>query len=382
MQALARQEEARGRRLAYLVQGEPDLDTPEHIKAAATEALAAGHTHYTPVEGLLELREAIAQKLETDNGVRADPKREVLVTTGGSLGLYLALGALVEPGDEVLLPDPCFASYLAMVRVHQGVPVPVPLVAQDGRFVWDLDALEARIGPRTKALLLNTPDNPTGTVLRKAELEAIAELVIRHDLVLISDEVYERFLFDGRRHVSPASLSPEIHERTVGVWSFSKTYAMTGWRLGYVSGPRDLIKPMSDLSQFSARCAAAFVQHAGLAALRGSQESVERMISEYERRCGLIVDGLARVPGLRARRPEGTFYVFPDVRALGLDSWSFARHLLAEGGVVTTPGVCYGSRGEGHVRLSFSCSTEAIRAGLEGITRAVDALGRGAPAAR
>ncbi|MBM4465475.1 MAG: pyridoxal phosphate-dependent aminotransferase [Chloroflexi bacterium] len=376
MMRLGREMEQRGEEVIYLVQGEPDFDTPPHIIEAAREAMARGFTHYVPGEGLLELREAVAEKLARENDIQADPKSEILITTGATMGLYAAVMAVVDPGDEVLLTDPAYGPYEAMVGLAGGRVVFVPLMKSDRGFYFVSEEFESRVTPRTKAIVINTPNNPTGKVMTRAELEMLGELAQRHDLIIIADEVYEKLVYDGRQHVSIAALAPEFKARTIVVNSFSKTYAMTGWRLGYNVANSALTSAMTKVIYQSGRCATAFVQRAGIVALRESQDRVRQMFQAYLERRRLMTDLLATIPGVSCPSPEGTFYVFPDVSSFGMGTWDLAKYLLNEVKVVTTPGRYYGVQGEGHLRLSFATSTANIRLGINRIGHALERLWR------
>jgi aspartate/methionine/tyrosine aminotransferase len=367
--------ERRGEDIIYLVQGEPDFDTPSHIVEAAHKAMARGATHYVPGDGLFELREAVAEKLAQVNGINADPRSEIVITTGATLGLFVAIMALVNPGDEVLLTDPAFGPYEAMIGLAGGRSVYVPLLKSDGSFYLVKDAFEQRITPRTKALVLNTPNNPMGKVLTRAELEMVGELAEKHDLIIIADEVYEALVYDGHQHTSIASLSPELKARSIVVNSFSKTYAMTGWRLGYNVANPALASAMTKVIYQSGRCASEFVQWAGIIALRGSQACVEDMHRAYAERRELITELLEARPGVSCVSPEGAFYAFPDVSSFGLGTWDLAEYLLDTARIVTTPGRYYGLQGEGHLRLSFASSLENIRLGIERMGQALEQLG-------
>lgn len=375
MKRLATEMEERGKQVVYLVQGEPDFDTPSHIIEAAREAMAHGFTHYVPGEGILELREAVAEKLARDNGIQVDPGSEILITTGAALGLFAAMMAVVNPGDEVLLTDPAYGPYEAIVGLVGGQAVFVPLVEEDDQFHLVSEEFEKRISPRTKAVVINTPNNPTGKVMTRAELEGLAEFALRHDLTIIADEVYEKLVYNGHQHLSIAALSPEIKARTILVNSFSKTYAMTGWRLGYNVASPALTSAMTKVVYQSARCATAFVQHAGIAALEGPQKCVQEMLGTYAERRELITELVASIPGVRCPSPEGAFYVFPDVSSFGIDTWDLAKYLLREAKVVVTPGAYYGTQGEGHLRLSFATSTEDIQRGIKAIKQALERIG-------
>jgi aspartate/methionine/tyrosine aminotransferase len=369
--ARARALEAQGREIIHLEIGEPDFDTPDHIKAAAKRALDEGHTHYVAAAGIPELREAIAEYISTSRGIDVDPE-EVVVTPGAKPIIFFTILACVDEGDEVLYPDPGFPIYESMIRFVGGRPIPMPL-NEERDFRIDVEGVVERIGPRTKMVILNSPQNPTGGVLERSDLEAIADRVKhRDDLVVLSDEVYCQIIYEGR-HESIASL-PDMKERTIILDGFSKTYAMTGWRLGYGVMRRDLAEKVTRLMINSNSCTAAFTQVAGVAALRGPQDSVKAMVEEFRRRRDLIVEGLNRISGFRCRRPRGAFYVFPYIGGLGLKAGELVDLLLERAGVAALPGTAFGHYGEGYLRLSFANSRENLVRALERIGEAVAAL--------
>ncbi len=369
---LAREIEKAGHKVVRLVQGEPDFDTPNHIKKAAEAALAKGMTHYSPVEGLEEVRHIVAEKIKRDLGINYTPEKEVLITEGGTLGLFIAFMALINPGDEVLLPEITFGPYLNMLSLAEGKPVFIPVERKGKYFVIHWEKISRLATPRTKAVLLNDPQNPLGIVMSKKELELVGEMALKKDLMVISDEVYEKLVFDGLKHISIASLSEELKERTVLVNSFSKTYAMTGWRIGYNAANPELTRAMSRIYQGSARCAAPFTQMAVKAAIEGSQDCVEEMRLKYDERRKALYNGLAAIEGMVVPYPQGAFYIFADVRAFGMSSWDLTLHILQEGHVVVSPGSYYGPGGEGYIRFSYATPKEEILIGLEGIKRALD----------
>ncbi len=356
---------ATGATVISLMRGEPDLPTPAHIAAAATAALARGRTGYPDNRGEMILREAVATKLQRDNGVGYDPGTEILVTTGATFGIYAALTALLNEGDEVLLPDPVYDAYHSPIHLAGGRPRPVHSTLVSGRFVIDPAALDAAVTPATKALLLNTPWNPVGTVLTSAELQAIADVVIRHNLVLVSDEIYEAIVYDGHHHVSPASLSPELRARTVLVNSLSKTYAMTGWRVGYCAGPAELIHAMFLVLQQSSRGPATFIQDAAAEALAGPQHAVDAMRREYSTRRQTVLGALDGLPRARVLAPEGGFFAMVDIRDTGVPSNDARLRLLHEAGVVVAHGSAYGPGGEGTLRVSFASGGDTLARGLD-----------------
>jgi aspartate aminotransferase len=364
-----------------LMRGQPDTPTPAHIVVAAERALRAGRTGYPDNQGEPALRQAVAEKLARDNGLTYDPEREILITDGATAGLCTALATLLRPGDEVLLPDPIYDAYVSPIALWGGRPIGVRAAIRAGRFTLDCNALEEAATARTKMVLLNTPWNPTGTVFTRAELEQILEFAAARDLVIVSDEIYEALVYDGRRHVSPAAVSAEGRERTVLVNSLSKTYAMTGWRVGYVAGPAPVIAAMLLVLQQFSRGPATFVQDAAACALRSDQESVRRMNTEYQQRRDAVVNGLQGISGVTPLVPEGGLFVMLDVRGLGLPSDELRRRLLLEDGVIVIHGAAYGPGGEGTLRVSFAAGGETLLRGVgrlrEGLLRlAIERLGK------
>lgn len=353
----ARALEAQGRNIVHLEIGEPDFETPPHVAEAGKRAIDQGVTHYGPPQGLPEMREAAAEYISATRGIPVDPAR-VCVTPGAKPILYFVMLAVLEPGDEVICPDPGFPIYESVIRFCEAVPVPVPLVEQRG-FSFDLDVLRDRLSPQTKLLILNSPQNPTGGVIPAADIRAIAEMVRHRDLLILSDEIYTR-IFYGERPESIASI-PGIAEKTVILDGFSKTYAMTGWRLGYGVMPTDeLVQAVNKLMVNSNSCTAGFTQKAGIAALKGPQEDVEKMVAEFRRRRDAFVAGLNTIPGFRCPVPEGAFYAFPNITGTGLASKELAGRLLTEAGVACLNGASFGGHGEGYLRFSIANSYENL----------------------
>jgi aspartate aminotransferase len=350
--------------VASLMRGEPDFRTPAHICEAAIQALGKGRTSYPDNRGEPGLREAIALKLSRDNGLSYNPASEILVTTGATLGIYAALTALVSDGDEVLLPDPIYDAYQSPVLLAGGQVRPVRAAIEGGRFRLTVEALEAAVSPASRVLLLNSPWNPVGTVLNEAELRAIADFVAHRNLILISDEIYEAIVYEGHRHISPAALEP-LRSRTVIVNSLSKTYAMTGWRVGYCAAPEPLIQTMFLVLQQSSRGPATFVQDAAAVALTASQECVGEMRREYAERRSRALAALSGISGVRALAPEGGFFLMADARETGLSSNEIRRRLLEEHGVAVVHGAAYGAGGEGTLRVSFASGGENLARGLD-----------------
>jgi aspartate aminotransferase len=370
--AKAKAVEAQGRSVVHLEIGEPDFPTPAHIIEAAIQALHRGATHYTPSAGIPELREAIAEDAGRRRGIDVRAS-EVVVTPGAKPILFFSLLALVNPGEEVVYPDPGFPIYESVINFIGAKPVPIPL-REASDFHFDVDLLRQAVGAQTRLIILNSPQNPTGGVLDRRAIEDIAELAQRHDCWVLSDEIYSRLLYEGE-HVSIASL-PGMRERTIILDGFSKTYAMTGWRLGYGLMPEELTEPVTRLMVNSASCTAAFTQHAGIAALQGPQEPVAAMLAEFRARRKLVIDGLNAIPGISCRWPKGAFYAFPNIAGLGLSSAELADRLLLEHGVATLSGSSFGAAGEGYLRLSYANSQENLTEALQRIGEAAAALAR------
>lgn len=348
--------------------GDPDFGPPEHISSETIRAVRAGITHYSPSRGVPELLAAIAVKLREENGVVADPATDIIVTPSSKHALFIAMMAILDPGDDILIPTPSWVSYQSMARLAGARPVPVELGADDG-FTISRGRMEAALTPRTRAVMVNTPNNPTGHVIGEREAVDLAEFVADHDLLLVTDEIYEKIIYRDARHLSMASL-PGCAGRTLTVNGFSKAYAMPGWRLGYVAGPADIVSAMLAVHQHTVACAGSFVQHGAIAALTGPQGAVRGMVEEYAARADLIVRGLNALPGVTCRPPDGAFYAFPDIRGTGYGSSErFAERLLVEAGIAVTPGAAFGSGGEGHVRLSFATSKAVLEDVLGGMAR-------------
>jgi aspartate/methionine/tyrosine aminotransferase len=369
--ARARALEAQGRSIVHLQIGEPDFDTPAHAREAAKRALDAGETHYAPFAGIPALREAIAADVTARKGFAADPA-QVFVTVGGKGVMLYAILGLVDPGDEVIVPDPGYPIYESLTRFIGATPVPIPIrMAKDFRL--DVDELASLVTPRTRLLVINSPANPTGGVLTRGDIEAIAELAIRHDLWVLADEIYGRILYDGAEHVSIGSL-PGMAERTIVLDGFSKTFAMTGWRLGYAVVPPSLVGTYGQLIINTISCAPTFAQVGAVAALTGPQDDVDAMVVEFRARRDLIVAGLNEIPGIRCATPVGAFYVFPDVSGTGLPGSELAERLLHEAGVCVLAGTAFGGYGDDHIRISYATSRENLTEALRRIRGFVDGL--------
>lgn len=353
--------------------GEPDFDTPEFIREAAKKAMDKGCTHYTAIAGISELREAIAEKLGEENGIEADPEKEILVTCGGYHAIFAVFNVLLNPGDEVILTDPAWSAYYSVAK-FVGAKIIYCHLHEDRGFKPDVGELENKITDKTKLIVLNTPQNPTGAVLDKKTLEEIANIIRKRNVILLSDEVYEKIIFDGEKHFSIASI-PDIKDKVITVFSFSKTYAMTGWRVGYVVANSTFTEHMKKMVSISTVCASSIAQYAALAALKGPQDVVMKMIKEYEYRRNLIVSELNKINGVKCFKPRGAFYVFPDFSEISKDSMSLAMHILEKARVVTVPGVIFGPKvGEGHLRLSFATSRKNLREAVKRIKEIVSEL--------
>jgi len=351
--------------------GQPDFDTPEFIRTAAKKALDEGFTRYPPAKGFLDLRQALAAKLQAENGIEADPATEIFVAVGAMQVIFGTGLHLIDPGDEVIVIDPGY-DYYSQIRLFGGVPVRVPAHAAN-RFKVDPDDLAAAVTNRTKLIVLNTPSNPTGAMLDEPTLRSIAALAQERDLWVLSDEAYEHIVFGDLRHRSIASF-PGMKDRTISAFTLSKSYAMTGWRVGYAVAPAALIAEMEKLMEHMVSGVTAVAQRAALAAVTGDQDCVRQMVGEYVRRRTLVHEGLNAIPGVSCLRPEGTFYAFPDFSAFGLTSWELARYLVREYGVALVPGSIFGRNGEHFLRLSFAAGEDELRRGIERIRAGVAAL--------
>jgi len=370
--AKARALEAQGKEIVHLEIGEPDFDTPKHIVEAGVEALRDGHTHYGPTPGLPELREAIARNSREVRGIDTDPGH-VVVTPGAKPIMFYVILALSEPGVEVIYPNPGFPIYESMIRFSGGTPVPMRLL-ESKAYHPDLDDLAQKITSRTRLIIINSPENPCGSALTRDELETIANLVKeRDDIYVMSDEIYKDILYTGEHHSIAAF--PDMDERTIILDGFSKSYAMTGWRLGYGIMPPELVPHVVKLAVNSVSCAATFSQRAAIAALDGPQDDVQAMLAEFTLRRRLVTDGLRSIPGINCPEPEGAFYAFPNISGTGLTSAEFEDRAMNEAGVALLAGDAFGEFGEGYVRLSYANSQENISKALERLDAMVRSLG-------
>ncbi len=362
--ARARALQAQGRSIIHLEIGEPDFDTPVAAREAAKAAIDAGMTHYAPYAGIPELRAAVRDDVALRKGVEANTD-DVFITVGGKGVMVYAIMALIDPGDEVIIPDPAYPIYDSVTRFVGGTVVPIPLRMEDG-FELDPDRVAAAITPRTKLLVLNSPANPTGGVLGRAALERLAQLAVDHGLVVLSDEIYGRILYDGAEHISIATF-PGMAERTIILDGFAKTFAMTGWRLGYAVVPPWLSPHFGRLIINTISCAPTFVQVGAVQALRGPQDEVDAMVAEFTARRTLVIDGLNAIRGLTVSPPKGAFYAFPDVSATGLSGPGFAERLLLEAGVCVLSGTAFGAAADKHIRISYATSRDNLEEALRRI---------------
>ena len=356
--------------VVHLEQGEPDFTTPKHILKAAVEATEKGFTHYTEIDGTLELRQAIAEKLEKENGVDADPQTEITVTSGSQEAMLIAALGFLNKGDEALILDPYYPAYFEDVLIAEAQPVTVPLDEGKG-YEIELEALESKITKKTKMIWLCNPSNPTGHVFSRQDLEIMAEIAQKHDLIVFVDEIYAKIVYDGARHVSIGSL-PGMEDRTITVNGFSKAYAMTGWRIGYVVAGKRLSGILRKLHYYAILCPNAISQKAAFAALIGPQDCVQEMVTEYTRRRELVLNELEKIESLSYTIPKGAFYVFPNFSSYEKSDEVMASYLLKKAGVVTAPGSGFGRAGERHLRISYSVSYEQVEEGMKRIRKCLE----------
>jgi aspartate aminotransferase len=369
--AKANQLEAAGKNIIHFEIGQPDFDTFSNIGMAGIRAITEGRTRYTPPSGMPSLRQAIAEDCGRRHGIQISPE-EVVVGPGAKPALFFPTLALIEPGDEVIYPDPGFPTYEAMIRVAGGVPVAVPLL-EENSFSFDLEVFDRLVNARTKLIILNSPSNPTGGVMPQSDLEHVAEKAQHYDCWVMSDEIYARVTYDGLAVPSIASI-PGMQSRTIIVDGFSKTYAMTGWRLGYGIMPRELADRVGLLLTHSVGSTAEFTQYAGVEAILGQQDQVTAVVEEYQRRRDVIVAGLNSIPGIHCQTPQGAFYVFPNIKDTKMTSTELANYILEKAGVALLPGSSFGEHGEGYLRLSYATSVENIQLGLDRICAVLEKI--------
>jgi len=363
----------RGRDVISLGVGEPDFTPPPHILEASKTAMNEGKTHYTPSSGIMELREALVKKAKMDYNLSYDPESEVLITAGGTEAIFLALQALVNLDDEVLIPNPGFVCYEPNVLIVEGVPVSIPLLEKN-RFRFNATDVMSLITEKSRVMIINSPNNPTGSVLSYNEIAEIAKLAVERDLIVISDEVYEKILYDGVKHYCLATF-PGMRERTIVVNSFSKTYAMTGFRVGFAYGPAELISPMLLVHQYLTACVNGPAQYAAVAALEGAQDIVKNMVKEFDRRRQLFHSRINEIEGFRCVLPKGAFYAFANIEKLRMSSEKFTEYLFDKGKVVTVAGSAFGNYGEEYIRFSFATEYDKIEEALDRIEKTVKELG-------
>ena len=363
--------ERQGEKVLHFEIGRPDFDTPAYIKQAAIDSLNQGNVFYTSNYGTMELREEIAKKLKRENGIDYKPT-EVLVTAGLSEAVFAVLASILDEGDEILVPDPVWLNYINVPRMLDAVPVTYELREENG-YQLDLKEIESKITPKTRAIVIVTPNNPTGGVLSEETLKGLADIVLRHDLMVISDEVYERLIYDGAKHISIASL-PGMKEHTFTMNGMSKAYSMTGWRLGYVAAPEEYIPVLNKFHQHNTTCAVSFGQAAAVVALRDEKDEVSDMVKEYQRRRDYAVDAINAIDGISCLKPKGAFYIFINCKQLGMKSAQLADYLLEHAKIALVPGDVFGPGGEGYLRMSFANSYENIVEGCRRLGEAVAAL--------
>ncbi len=361
-----------GEKIIHLEIGRPDFDTPQHIKDAAKRAIDEGKVHYTSNYGIPELREAIARKLKEENGLSYDPATEITVTVGANEAVFMAMMGLLNPGDEVLIPDPCWLHYFYCARMAGAIPVSVPLREENG-FHPDIQDFRSRMTPRTRMIILNTPNNPTGAVFSKSVLVELAQLAREKDLFVLSDEIYEKMVYEGSRHFSIGSL-PGLKERTITVNGFSKIYAMTGWRLGYTAAPRELTSALIRIHQYTTVCATTFSQWGAVEALNGPQVEADKMVKEFDRRRDLVYEALRNMPGMKVVKPRGAFYIFPNIRALGKTPEALTQYLLDKARIAVVPGTSMGEYGGDFVRISYANSYENLKVAMERMKKALEEI--------
>jgi aspartate/methionine/tyrosine aminotransferase len=361
--ARARALEAQGKPIIHLEIGEPDFDTPKHIREAACEALEQGYTHYTNSVGIPELREALANYAGEKRGLKFQADN-VVVTPGAKPIMFYTIMALIEPGDQVIYPNPGFPIYESMINFLGGEAVPLQL-SEKRDFRINLDELHTKVSSKTRLIILNSPHNPTGGVLTYDDLKAIADLAVKHDLMVLADEIYSEIVYEGEHHTILSF--PGMMERTILLDGFSKTFAMTGWRLGYGVFPAEMVPHISRLIINSVSCTSTFSQRAAIAALNGPRDEIDAISEAFRRRRALVYEGLNKIPGLRCNHPEGAFYTFPNITGTGLDSRAYADYLLREADVAVLPGTSFGEYGEGYIRISFANSEENLQEALKRI---------------
>jgi aminotransferase len=361
--------EKQGEKIIHLEIGRPDFDTPQHIKNAAKRALDEGKVHYSSNYGIPELREAIARKLREDNGLSYDSGSEIIVTLGANEAVLTTMMGLINPGDEVLIPDPCWLHYFYCAQLAGAIPISVPLRKENG-FNPDIRDFRSRLTSRTRMVVVNTPNNPTGAVFSREVLEELAQLAQERDLFILSDEIYEKMVYEKSEHLSIGSF-PGMRERTVTVNGFSKIYAMDGWRLGYVAADKEWMSALIRIHQYTTVCATTFAQWGAVEALNGSQAEAGKMVAEFDRRRNLVYGALKGMPGIEVVKPMGAFYILPNIRALGRTSVELSEYLLDKAQIAVVPGTTLGEYGKDFIRISYANSYENLEVAMERMKRAL-----------
>lgn len=351
--------------------GEPDFDTPKHIRESAKKALDEGYTRYPPSAGFRDLREAVAFKLKRENNITADPYSEIFISVGAMQGIFNTILHLVNPGDEVIVIDPGY-DYYAQIKLFDGIPIQVPAYEQN-HFKVDPDDIEKAVTHKTKLMILNTPSNPTGAILDQEILGQISKIGQRNGILVLSDEPYEKIIFDGKKHLSIASLEG-MKSSTISVFTFSKTYAMPGWRVGYVVADKCIIAEMEKTMEHMTSGVTTVSQRAALASIQGHQDDAEEMVKEYEKRRNILCEGLNKIEGITCSMPEGAFYAFPNISSFSMTSWDFAKFLLDVSKVATIPGSIFGNRGEGFLRISFAANIALLQEAISRIEEGIRLL--------
>lgn len=364
--------EKKGDSIIHLEIGRPDFDTPPNIKEKAKWALDKGFVHYTSNYGLPELRDAISQKLKSDNGLDYHPDNEIIVTIGANEAVFIAMMALLNPGDEVLVPSPCWTHYYQCARLSGAVPIPVPL-KKENNYLPVVEDFEQHLSSKTRMMVVNSPNNPTGAIYDKDCLEQLGDFVNQHDLIVLSDEIYEKLIYGTARHISFAAIA-DMYERTVTINGLSKIYAMTGWRLGYTAAPQQLSGAMVRVHQYTSVCATTFAQYGGVEALNGPQDSVERMVQEFNRRRMMVCERLKSMSGIHLVEPRGAFYVLPYIGELGISPEAFATYLLDKAKIAVVPGEAFGDFTEGTIRISYANSYENLVKAMDRMETAIASL--------
>ena len=364
--------EKMGEKIIHLEIGRPDFDTPRHIKEAAKRALDEGKVHYSSNYGIPELREAIARKLKEDNGLSYDPNSEIIVTVGANEAVLITMMGLLNPGDEVLIPDPCWLHYFYCAQLAGAIPVSVPL-REANEFNPDIDDFRSRVTARTRMIVVNTPNNPTGAVFSRSVLEELADLAREKDLFVLSDEIYEKMVYEESRHISIGRF-PGMRERTMTINGFSKIYAMDGWRLGYVAADKEWMSALIRIHQYTTVCATTFSQWGAVEALRGPQAEAEKMVKEFDRRRSLVYDALKGISGVEVVKPKGAFYFLPNIRALGKNPEALTEYLLDRARIAVVPGTTLGEYGKDFIRISYANSYENLKTAMERMKEALEEI--------